>query len=104
LYDLALSETVSPDGYDSDPTWTFSMITIEPKVGDSVGTYSFLSVDQKFDGEKYEGISTHRFEGLCEIPELNLIYQLRFATHINRGQVLEFFPKGTPNKSGPRAR
>lgn len=94
LYDLALSETVGPGGYDSDPTWTFPMTTLEPKVGDVIGTYSFVSFDQKFDGEKYEGISTHRFEGTCGIPELEITYQLRFATRINRGQVLEVFPEG----------
>jgi hypothetical protein len=94
LYDLALSETVGPDGYDSDPTWTFSMTTIEPKVGDFVSTYSFLAHDQKFDGEKYEGISTDWFEGIFGIPELKLTYELRFATRINHGQVLEVYPEG----------
>ena len=89
LYDLALSETLGPGGYDSDPTWTFSMTTLEPKVGDSVGTYSFLAFDQKFDGEKHEGISTVWFEGTFAIPEIRLMYQLRFATRINHGQVLE---------------
>lgn len=94
LFDLALSETVGPRGYDSDPTWTFAMTTEEPNVGDSVGTYSFLSVDQKFDGEKREGISTHRFEGICGIAELGVTYELRFATRINNGHVLEIFPEG----------
>jgi Trypsin-like peptidase domain len=94
VYDLALSETLSPEGYDTDLTWTFSMTIIEPKVGDLVGTYSFLSFDQKFDGEKHEGISTDSFEGTFAIPGLELIYQLRFAARINKGQVLEVFPEG----------
>jgi len=93
LYDLAMSETLSPEGNDA-PTWTFSMTTIEPEVGDFVSTYSFLSSDQKFNGEKYQGISTDSFEGTLAIPELELISQLRFATRINHGQVSEVFPDG----------
>jgi hypothetical protein len=92
LYDLALSETLGPGGYDANPTWTFSMTPAEPTVGDFVGTYSFLSFDQKFDGEKYEGISTDHFHGTLGIPDLGLIYELRFAARINRGEVLEVFP------------
>jgi Trypsin-like peptidase domain len=94
VYDLALSETLGPGGYDANPTWTFSMTLAEPTVGDFVGTYSFLSFDQKFDGEKYEGISTDHFHGTLGIPDLGLIYQLRFAARINRGEVLEVFPEG----------
>jgi hypothetical protein len=93
LYDLALSETLSPDGDDADPTWTFSMTAIEPKVGDFVGTYSFLSFDQEFNGEKYQGISTDSFEGTFAIPDRELFGKLRFATRINHGQVLEVFPE-----------
>jgi hypothetical protein len=94
LYDLALSETLGPGGYHSDPTWTFAMTALEPKVGDSVSTYSFLAFDQKFDGEKHQGASIDWFEGTFEIPEIQLIYQLRYATRINYGQVLEIFPEG----------
>jgi hypothetical protein len=94
LYDLALSETVGPGGYDADPTWTFSMTMAEPKVGDFVGRYSFLSRDQKFEGEKYEGMSTDWFTGTLIIPEIQLIYELRYAARVNRGQVLEIFPEG----------
>jgi hypothetical protein len=92
-YDLALSETVGPHGYDADPTWTFSLTLIAPEVGDFVGTYSFLSPDQNFGGEKYEGISTDWFRGTLAIPDLRLVYELQFAARINRGQVLEVFPE-----------
>jgi hypothetical protein len=94
LYDLALSETEGPDGYDADRTWTFSMTMIEPRVGDAVGTYSFLSCDQTFDGEKHDGISTDTFAGTFGIPNLNRIYQLKFMARINRGKVQEVFPDG----------
>jgi hypothetical protein len=94
LYDLALSETVGPGGYDADPTWTFSLTLTEPKIGDSVGTYSFLSPGQKFEGEKYEGISTDWFRGSLIIPGLQLIYELQYAARVNRGQVVEVFPEG----------
>lgn len=93
LYDLALSETVGPDGYDADQTWTFSMTLEEPKVGDVVGTYSFVALDQNFEGEKYEGITTDRFNGQIAIPDLNLAFNLTFATRINKGEVLEIFPE-----------
>ena len=92
-YDLALSETIGPGGYDADLTWTFAMTMEQPKVGDFIGTYSFLSVDQKFDGEQYEGIRTDTFRGVLASPDLDLIYDLKFATRINRGEVLEIFPK-----------
>jgi hypothetical protein len=94
LYDLALSETVGLDGYDADPTWTFAMTMGEPKVGDPVGTYSFLSTDQKFDGEKYAGISSDKFSATLAIQDLRLIYRLNFAARVNRGEVLEVFPDG----------
>lgn len=93
-YDLALSETLGHGGYESDPTWTFSMTLEMPKVGDFVGTYSFLSVKQKFEGEKYQGITTDTFTGLLGIPEINISYELKYATRINSGRVLEIYPKG----------
>lgn len=93
LYDLALSETVGPDGDDADPTWTFSMTLNEAKVGEFVGTYSFVAIDQSFEGEKYEGITTDRFNGKLAIPEANLVFDLTFATRINTGEVLEIFPE-----------
>jgi hypothetical protein len=91
-YDLALSETIGPAGYDADPTWTFAITMEEPKVRDFIGTYSFLSIDQNFDGEKYEGITTDTFSAVLAIPDLDLICDLKFATRINRGKILEVFP------------
>jgi hypothetical protein len=93
-YDLALSETVGPGGYDAEPTWTFTMTLEEPEVGDFVGTYSFLSIDQIFDGERHGGITTDTFAADLAIPEIGLVYQLTFATRVNRGQVREIFPNG----------
>ena len=92
LYDLALSETSSLNGDDGEPTKTFSMTMIEPRKGDVVGTYSFVSFAQTFESEKTAGVTTDLFEGTFEIPDLNQIYELKFATRINRGTVQEIFP------------
>lgn len=93
-FDLALSETVGPDGYDANQTWTFALTMEEPKVGDPVGTYSFVAIDQNFDGEKHEGIVTDTFDGILAMPELDIIYSLKFKARVNRGHVQEVFPDG----------
>lgn len=92
-YDLALSETLAPEGHD-DPTWTFTSTLDEPKVGDPISTYSFVAINQKFDGEKYDGITTDGFMGRLTIPDQNLDFELTFATRINQGHVLEIHPDG----------
>lgn len=91
-FDLALSETRAPDD-DAVPTWSFSLTLDEPNIGDAVGTYSFVSADQTFSGESYDGVSTDRFNGVLAIPDLKLTYELSFVARVNRGYVTDIFER-----------
>jgi hypothetical protein len=73
------------------PTRPLPMTIDEPKIGDPLFTHAFLSRDQKFSDEKYQGISTSSFDGLMAIPDLSLTYELSFQSRVGFGHLTEIF-------------
>lgn len=100
LFDLALSETLGPDGPE-DPddgdtvvTWPVALTLKELEPGDSVHTHAFVSGNQPFFAGKEPGRTTSEFGATLEIPALNIVYDLNFRTRRESGRVGEVFPEG----------
>jgi hypothetical protein len=91
IFDLALTETQVVGGTHAYPTRPLPMTIDEPKIGDPLFTHAFLSRDQKFSDEKYQGISTSSFDGLMAIPDLSLTYELSFQSRVGFGHLTEIF-------------
>jgi hypothetical protein len=91
IFDLALSETQVVGGPHAYPTQPSSMTLEEPKIGDPLFTHAFLSPNQNFSDEKYQGISTAGFNGLLSIPDLNLTYELSYQARVGFGHLTEIF-------------
>jgi hypothetical protein len=91
LFDLALSETLVLGGPYANRTQPLPMTLDEPKIGDPLFTHAFLSRDQKFNDDKYKGISTASFDGLMAIPDLGLTYELSFQAREGFGHLTAIF-------------
>ena len=91
IFDLALSETQVFGGPHAYPTQPLPMTLDEPEIGDPLFTYAFLSHDQQFCDEKYQGVSTSGFHGLLAIPDLSLTYELSFQARVGFGHLIEIF-------------
>jgi hypothetical protein len=91
IFDLALSETQVLGGPHAYPTRPLPMTIDEPKIGDPLFTHAFLSHDQKFSDEKYQGISMSSFDGLMAIPGLSLTYELSFQSRVGFGHLTKIF-------------
>ncbi len=93
FFDLALSETLAPGGPSTAKTQPLPMTLDEPEIGDPLFTHAFLSRDQNFLDEKYQGVSTAKFDGVLAIPDLDLIYELSFQARVGFGHLTEIFQK-----------
>jgi len=91
IFDLALSETLVLGGPHAHPTRPLPMTLDEPKIGDPLFTHAFLSRDQQFNDEKYQGISTSGFDALMAIPDLDLTYELSFQSRTGFGRLTAIF-------------
>jgi len=99
IFDLALSETIGPDGPE-DPddantvvTWPVALTLNELKAGDRVHTHAFVSGNQPFFAGKEPGQTTSEFNATMAVPNLNIVYDLHFRTRRESGRVGEVFPK-----------
>ncbi len=91
IFDLALSETQVFGGLHAYPTQPLLLTLDEPEIGDPLFTHAFLSRDQKFCDEKYQGVSTSGFDGLMAIPDLSLTYELSFQARVGFGHLTAIF-------------
>lgn len=91
-FDLALTETVAPQGMEGVSTIPHMLTLEEPARGARVHTHSFLSPEQEFTGERYPGITTFTFEGEARILETRQTFAVRYMARVGFGHVTDHFP------------
>lgn len=92
-FDLALTETVAPQGMEGVSTIPHMLTLEEPLRGARVHTHAFLSPEQDFTGERYPGITTFRFEGEGMIQETSQTFAVRYMARVGFGHVTDHFPE-----------
>lgn len=91
-FDLALTETMAPQGMEGLSTIPHMLTLDEPARGDPVHTHAFLSPAQDFTGEPYPGVTTFTFEGEARILETHQSLALRYMARVGFGYVTDHFP------------
>lgn len=90
-FDLALTETVAPQGMESVSTIPHMLTLEEPPLGARVHTYAFLSPEQDFTGERHPGVTTFRFEGEGRILETSQTIAMHYMARVGFGHVTGHF-------------
>lgn len=89
--DIAVSETYDFGGRDTVPV---TMTLLEPKVGEPITTYSFMSPAEHIPPEELLHRKTETFHGSAYIPFLNIAYGLSFKTMEIAGEIEAVYPEG----------
>ncbi|WP_056176874.1 serine protease [Lysobacter sp. Root604] len=92
-FDLALTETVAPQGMEGVATIAHMLTLEEPPCGARVHTHAFLSPEQEFTGERYPGVTTFRFEGEGRILETSQTFAVRYMARVGFGHVTGNYPE-----------
>jgi hypothetical protein len=90
-FDLALTETMAPEGMEEVSTIPHMLTLEEPERGSRVHTHAFLSPEQEFARERYAGITTFRFEGEGRITETSQAFAVRYMARVAFGHVTDHF-------------
>ena len=98
-FDLALSETLSPHevgvagGIDPVGTFPLTLTLTQPRRGERVTTYAYVTHGQDFVQGKKPGITPFEMSLTMAVPDLGLVYDISFMTRLETGHVGEIFPE-----------